>query len=85
LQFYYQTKFKAETELFPKIRIIQAKELPIPNISLENQQPIITLVEQILQSKEQNTDTTALEKEIDKLVYELYGLTEEEIRIIEKN
>jgi len=28
-------------------------------------------------------DTSALEAEIDKLVYELYGLTEEEIEIIE--
>lgn len=28
-------------------------------------------------------DTSALEKEIDRLVYELYGLTEEEIAIIE--
>jgi hypothetical protein len=28
-------------------------------------------------------DTTALEREIDRLVYELYGLTEEEIAIVE--
>jgi hypothetical protein len=28
-------------------------------------------------------DISALEKEIDKLVYELYGLTEDEIRIVE--
>jgi hypothetical protein len=28
-------------------------------------------------------DTTALEKEIDQLVYQLYGLTEEEIKIVE--
>jgi hypothetical protein len=80
LQFYYQTKFKAETELFPKIRIIQAKELPIPNISLEQQQPIITLVEQIIIEKKQNpqTDISELENKIDKLVFELYGLTNEE-------
>ena len=28
-------------------------------------------------------DTSKLEKEIDELVYELYGLTDEEIKIIE--
>ena len=28
-------------------------------------------------------DTTALEQEIDRLVYDLYGLTEEEIRVVE--
>jgi hypothetical protein len=48
-------------------------------------QPIISLVEQILSAKSSNpqADTSALEAEIDKLVYELYGLTKEEIKIIE--
>jgi len=30
-------------------------------------------------------DTSALEAEIDRLVYELYGLTDEEIRIVEES
>ncbi len=30
-------------------------------------------------------DTSKLEKEIDVLVYELYGLTEEEIQIVEES
>jgi hypothetical protein len=87
LQFYYQTKFKAETDLFPKIRIIQAKELPIPDIQLSEQQPIIALVNQILSAKKENPEanTTELEREIDLLVYGLYGLTEEEVWIIENN
>ncbi|MBW6479642.1 MAG: Eco57I restriction-modification methylase domain-containing protein [Bacteroidales bacterium] len=40
---------------------------------------------QILTLKKSNpsADTSALENEIDQLVYELYGLTEEEIRIVE--
>jgi len=46
---------------------------------------IESLVNQILSTKKSDptTDTSALEKEIDQLVYKLYGLTEEEIRIIE--
>lgn len=32
-----------------------------------------------------DADTTKLEKEIDRLVYELYGLTEEEIAIVENH
>lgn len=28
-------------------------------------------------------DTSALEREIDQMMYELYGLTEEEIKIVE--
>jgi hypothetical protein len=84
LQFYYQTKFKAETELFPKIRIIQAKELPIPKITLSNQQPIITIVSQILSIKKENpqADISELEKQIDELVYKLYGLEDNEIKVI---
>lgn len=43
------------------------------------------LVTEIIEAKKQdpNADTSALENEIDQLVYELYGLTEEEISIIE--
>ncbi|MDI6728677.1 MAG: hypothetical protein QMD44_07115 [Thermodesulfovibrionales bacterium] len=50
-----------------------------------NQQPFITLVDQILTAKKQdpNADTSALEKQIDEMVYALYGLTPEEIAIVE--
>jgi hypothetical protein len=58
-------------------------------------QPFITLVDQILAVKQQppsspfskgelsNTDTSALEKQIDEMVYKLYNLTPEEIEIVE--
>ena len=51
-----------------------------------NQQPIIRLVDRVLTIKNQapSADTSALESEIDRLVYQLYGLTDEEIAIIEK-
>ncbi|RRQ44966.1 Eco57I restriction-modification methylase domain-containing protein, partial [Chryseobacterium sp. SC28] len=63
----------------------QLEQIPIPAINKEKQQPIISLVEKVLNSKNQNpkSDTTEIEYEIDKLVYELYGLTDEEIAIIE--
>ena len=85
LQWYYATMFKGDTELFPKIRIAQAKQLPIFEASLGQQQPIIELVDGILEKKRANpnADTKHLEQEIDKKVYELYGLTKDEIRIIE--
>ncbi len=46
---------------------------------------IETLVDKILAAKKKdpNADTSALEREIDKMVYELYGLTDEEIEIVE--
>ena len=60
-------------------------EFPIKIIPESAQQPFITLVDQILTAKKKdpNADTSALEREIDKMVYELYGLTPEEIEIVE--
>ncbi|MDI1471553.1 N-6 DNA methylase [Thermodesulfovibrio sp. 1176] len=65
------------------------EQLPIPLIKNENKHfisQIESLVDQILTLKSQDcsTDTTELEIEIDKLVYELYELTPEEIEIIEQ-
>ena len=49
------------------------------------QKLIINLVDQILTAKKDNfqAEISLLEEEIDQLVYELYGITEEEIKIIE--
>jgi hypothetical protein len=58
-------------------------EFPIPPLSEAEQQPFVKLVEQILAKKEKGEDTTELENQIDQLVYQLYGLTEEEIKIVE--
>ncbi|PIR87474.1 MAG: hypothetical protein COU11_00450 [Candidatus Harrisonbacteria bacterium CG10_big_fil_rev_8_21_14_0_10_49_15] len=61
------------------------KKLPIKNIALSGQQIFIDLVDQILTLKKQNkeADTKNLEAQIDQLVYKLYGLTEDEIGIVE--
>ena len=47
------------------------------------QSQIEKLVDQIIQNKNQNLDTTALEREIDVLVYKLYELTYDEVKIVE--
>ncbi|NHB43838.1 class I SAM-dependent DNA methyltransferase [Helicobacter pylori] len=64
------------------------ERLPIPKITEKNQEladKITALVEQILQAKAKDpkANTQGLEKEIDALVYQLYNLTDEEIKIIE--
>ncbi|QJW28695.1 type IIG restriction enzyme/methyltransferase [Helicobacter pylori] len=64
------------------------ERLPIPKITPQNQEladKIIALVDKILKSKEEDpkANTQQLEKEIDALVYRLYNLTDEEIKIIE--
>lgn len=61
--------------------------IPIPEISKEEQKPFVILVDKILSAKEKNpeADTSQLEKQLDEMVYKLYELTEEEIKIIEGN
>ena len=61
------------------------RNIPIPTATKEQQQEIITLVDKILAAKKQDSsaDTTEWEKLIDQKVYELYGLTSEEIAIVE--
>ena len=84
-QYYYSSKFKSDTELFPKIRIKQARTLPMPVATPEKQQAVINLVNDILNVKEKDpvADTQKLENRIDLLVYQLYSLTYDEVLIID--
>ncbi|MGD0756595.1 MAG: hypothetical protein ABR927_16215 [Bacteroidales bacterium] len=61
------------------------EKLPIKNLNKDLQQPFIRLVNKILSINKSDSfyDIKPFEIEIDRLVYELYGLTEEEIRIVE--
>jgi methylase of polypeptide subunit release factors len=58
---------------------------PIPVVPSEKQKPVERLVEQILSAKQRDAgaDVSALEREIDVLVYALYALTPDEIKIVE--
>ncbi|EMB5543853.1 class I SAM-dependent DNA methyltransferase [Campylobacter coli] len=63
------------------------EKLPIPKINSKNQKladELINLVDEILKAKEQdkNANTQELENKINSLVYKLYNLNEEEIKII---
>ena len=70
-------------KVFAEIKVAYVENLPVKLPS--DYQAINVLVIQILNAKQSNpnADTTALEKQIDQLVYQIYGLTEEEIKIVE--
>jgi adenine-specific DNA-methyltransferase len=59
------------------------KDFPIPTATELEKKEIEILVQKCLDAKKPDpkADTTVLEKEIDQLVYQLYGLTEEENEI----
>jgi anti-anti-sigma regulatory factor len=69
------------------------EQLPIPKIAESDQKPFIDLVDKILaitkdedylQNKEKQAKVKEYEYQIDQMVYKLYGLTDEEIKVIEK-
>jgi adenine-specific DNA-methyltransferase len=61
------------------------KKLPIPDVPANQQQSIISLVDQILAIRHADpaADISALEHQIDQLVCHLYGLTPDEIAVVE--
>ena len=59
-------------------------QLPIASASTSQKSAIISLVEKILADPD-SPDVPTLEKQIDALVYDLYGLTKDEIAIVEQH
>ncbi|KAA6330973.1 hypothetical protein EZS27_020378 [termite gut metagenome] len=86
--YHFNSSPKATKGVFPKILVSDINNFPLPKQMNEKIVKLLdSLVNQILSSKKENpqANTSALDAEIDKIVYELYGLTEEEIKIIEKS
>jgi adenine-specific DNA-methyltransferase len=67
-----------------QILVNDVRNLPIRKISQLSQQPFITLVDKILVAKALGEETSEWKRRIEELVYQLYGLTEEEIAVIER-
>jgi len=86
MQIIWKEIYPEQKDVFPRLKKEQLVEIPIPIVSLEQQKQITKIVDQILMEKKNNTDadTSVLDHQIDKLVYGLYGLTEEEIAVIEQ-
>ncbi|MCL1464692.1 class I SAM-dependent DNA methyltransferase [Argonema galeatum] len=70
---------------FFEFKPMYVSQIPIAKSTETHQKLLQQIVNQILTTKKSNpqADITALETEIDRLVYQLYGLTEEEIKIVE--
>ena len=78
--FYHKGKRKGESlELY----LIPLSETPIKIADVNNQTVFVEIVDKIISTKKKNKDTATLEKQIDQMVYKLYNLTAEEIKIVE--
>ncbi|EAI2175772.1 class I SAM-dependent DNA methyltransferase [Campylobacter coli] len=87
IAFWLKHKGKIQGNLF-KIDKEPLLNIPVVNINSKNEKlanKLISLVDEILKAKEQdkNANTQELENKINSIVYKLYNLTEEEIKIIE--
>ena len=86
LRHLYTHNVKETGRVFPPVKLEKLRPLPIILAEKEEQDRIKKIVEVIIAAKRNNpqADTSVEEKEIDKLVYQLYGLSEDEIKQIEK-
>jgi hypothetical protein len=86
VRFFWLNTFRDDRKTFPKIKGEYLKLLPICNPTIDGHDALVALVDRILKAKRADAaaDTAALEREIDEWVYRLYGLTAEEIKIVEE-
>ena len=88
-KYYKRLKFVAygDGQESGRCKLDYNKMVTVPIKKDVNEEPFENLYNKIVEAKKVNpsTDTSALESEIDRLVYQLYGLTEEEIKIVEQS
>lgn len=96
VNFYFRNKLITNPEAYPYIQHYDLEKLPIRKIQTLEEEKIsnkfVELVGEMLalnktaESREKNkTKIEAVDYEIDQLVYKLYGLGDEEIKIIEED
>jgi len=83
--------FPEQKDVFPRVKKEQLVDIPIQLGFAEDQETVITIVDKLLaltsasgyDPKKQPIEQRQLEKQLDQMVYKLYGLTAEEIAIVE--
>jgi hypothetical protein len=82
-----QSSTSAKKDDFTQITLNDIREISIPENYHQFVNSIVEQIDDVIKAKQLNPKALTKEKEdqIDKLVYELYGLTEEEIGIVEES
>lgn len=85
LDTYIKNTIITNEQAFPQILMTDLELLPIPKATYAQQTEIAALVDKIIAAKKADVsaDTSKLERKIDEMVYQLYGLNDEEIAIVE--
>ena len=90
-RWYYQELVNEEGRVFAQVKLSKVKQIPIRVIDFSNpdekqiHDKLVQIVVKILSIKERNPNerTADLERQVDNLVYQLYNLSKEEIKLIE--
>jgi 23S rRNA G2445 N2-methylase RlmL len=86
ISYWFVHKFgKMQRGTFPQFKVNELAIFPIPKTFEQYREVLVNHVTEILAAKRNDpaADTIVLEHDIDRLVYQLYGLSEEEIRMVE--
>ncbi|MCK4558580.1 MAG: Eco57I restriction-modification methylase domain-containing protein, partial [Calditrichia bacterium] len=92
---YFYKLFITETgKVFARVKLTYLRRLPIKVATRWIQEPLIAMVDRIiaitkdedyLQNPQKQKKVKTLEREIDQVVYKIYSLTSEEIKIVENS
>jgi adenine-specific DNA-methyltransferase len=81
----YSNAVKETGRVFPQVKLEKLRPLPIKIISKEKQKQLIQISKkiEILLSEDGESDITELQNEINSIVYKLYELTYDEVKVID--
>lgn len=87
LNFIYHAISQEQGKSQAQVKVKVVQKLPVVVPSEDEQRPIIALVDEILaaKAKDPNAKTNKKQKKIDELVYDLYGLTDDEKAIVKSS
>jgi hypothetical protein len=83
MNFLYNDLVNEDNRIFPEVKPIQLFKLPIKIADTDSQKEVSALVEKIESMKKSGQETNEIESKLDKQIFNIYDLTEEEIKIIE--
>ncbi|MBK8478566.1 MAG: hypothetical protein IPL39_20460 [Opitutaceae bacterium] len=86
ISYWFIHKFgKMQRGIFPQFKVNELARFPMPRSFTPHEESLIASVKRILAAKQANpsSDTSAMERVIDQQVYTLYGLTPEDVAIVE--
>ena len=82
IDFWYTLTVQEKNKTFAEVKIVYLERIPILDLPVESQLPIIKKVHELI-SYGDSIRVAQLERAIDLMVYKLYGLTYDEVKVVD--